>query len=342
MTGPNTGPVDWHRARAVATALAPAGPAVDRTELVGIVARLRAHAAAAPEHVADVTGLTGAAAAAAGFDRLIVDRPRWAGANIESFSTALTAELPPVSALGRGAAGAEIGAALALLSTRVLGQFDPFTRRLFVVAPNIVQVHRALGVDESDFGLWVCLHEQTHAVQFAAAPWLADHLGTAMNELVSSMAHDPSDRLGDLLRSLPDLLRERPATPSSGGALLGAVLTAEEEERMAEVMAVMSLLEGHADVVMDAVGPGVVPTVARIRRVFNRRRDRPGRVDRVVRRLLGMDAKLEQYRAGAAFVRAVTRRVGHDGFNAVFTGAEYLPTAAEVAAPRTWVRRVHG
>src|SRR5699024_6612765 len=129
-----------------------------------------------PAHVAAVTGLEDAAVTAGRFDRLIVDRTRWALANIDMFSSVLTADLPTVSALGRASAGAEVGAALALLSTRVLGQFDPFSQRLFIVAPNIVHVHRVLGVDEHDFGLWVCLHEQTRAVQFAAAPWLADHL----------------------------------------------------------------------------------------------------------------------------------------------------------------------
>ncbi len=337
------GPVDWEQARAVAATLTPAGPTTSRRELVQLISRLRTHAAVAPAHVAAVTGLDDAAIAAGRFDRLIVDRRRWAEANLEMFSTALTIDLPRGSALGRASAGAEVGAALALLSTRVLGQFDPFSGRLFVVAPNILHIHRALGVDQNDFGLWVCLHEQTHAVQFGAAPWLADHLRQGMNELVASMAEDTTGRLTGLLGSLPGILRRSGETDTSpGGALLGAVLTEVEEARLAEMTAVMSLLEGHADVVMDAVGPEVVPSVTRIRRAFDRRRDRPGRFDRVLRQLLGMDAKLEQYRAGAKFVRRVTRRVGHEGFNAVFSGPENLPTSAELAAPLDWVRRVHG
>ena len=104
----------------------------------------------------------------------------------------------------------------------------------------------------------------------------------------------------------------------------------------------MSLLEGHADVVMDGVGPEVVPTVAEIRARFQRRREQPGRVEAAVRRLLGLDAKLRQYRDGAAFVRGVVDRVGMTGFNRVWDSAATLPTAAELAAPERWVARVLG
>ncbi len=104
----------------------------------------------------------------------------------------------------------------------------------------------------------------------------------------------------------------------------------------------MSLLEGHADVVMDEVGPGVVPSVERIRERFTRRRAGRGAVDRLLRRLLGLDAKMRQYADGARFVREVTAAVGTDGFNRVWTGPDTLPAAAEIADPAAWVRRVHG
>ena len=123
------------------------------------------------------------------------------------------------------------------------------------------------------------------------------------------------------------------------------LLSARQREVFEEVGAVMALLEGHADVAMDEVGPRVVPSVRTIRKAFEARRDEAAKatgVDRVLRRLLGLDAKLAQYRDGAAFVRAVREDVGLDGLNAVWTSAEHLPTPQEIADPRAWVRRVHG
>jgi len=111
---------------------------------------------------------------------------------------------------------------------------------------------------------------------------------------------------------------------------------------MDRLTGVMSLLEGHADVVMDGVGPKVIPSVDEIRRKFNQRRKGAGYLDRLLRRLLGLDAKMAQYRDGAAFVRAAVDAVGMDGFNAVWAGPENLPTKAEIGDPAAWVRRVHG
>jgi len=111
---------------------------------------------------------------------------------------------------------------------------------------------------------------------------------------------------------------------------------------IAQVTGVMSLLEGHADVVMDGVGPQVVPSVAVIRERFERRRDGASPVDVLLRRLLGLDAKLRQYRDGAVFVRHAIDAVGRDGFNRVWESPQQLPSAEEILDPAAWVRRVHG
>jgi len=208
------------------------------------------------------------------------------------------------------------------------------------VAPNVVQVERELGVDPGDFRLWVCLHEETHRVQFAATPWLREHLLARSRSLTSDMLGDPGaflERLSRGLAQLPDLLRG-----DDGTGLVDLVQTPEQRALLAEVTAVMSLLEGHADVVMDEVGPQVIPSVAVIRERFTRRRAGRGSADRLLRRLLGIDAKMKQYADGAVFVRGVVKEVGMDGFNRVWTAPETLPQPTEISDPSAWVRRVHG
>jgi coenzyme F420 biosynthesis associated uncharacterized protein len=210
-----------------------------------------------------------------------------------------------------------------------------------LVAPNVVAAERELDVPAGDFRLWVCLHEETHRLQFGANPWLAPHLVTRIRALVGGLLLEPgevAERLGRALRDVPELVRGG----GSGLPLLDAVQTPQQRAALAELTAVMSLLEGHADVVMDEVGPAVVPTVERIRERFTVRRAGRGAVDRLLRRLLGLEAKMRQYADGARFVRDVTGRVGVDGFNAVWTGPDTLPRAQEIADPAAWVRRVHG
>lgn len=344
-------PVDWEAASRRAGRLVRPGPPIDRVGLDHLVSSLREAAADAPLYVGETTGLIEAAETVESGQVYVLDRPRWAEATIGAFR-ALGGDQLPASGMPGGAriAGEQLGVMLAFLASRVLGQFDPYAGpqgRLLLIAPNVLHVQRELDVAARDFHLWVCLHEQTHAVQFAAAPWLAGHLASTVTGLVDSLAQDqdPARRFGDVIAAVRSTLgpgRAEPASAMGGGALLEAVLDPEEQAAMAEAIAVMALLEGHADVVMDAVGPTVIPAVATIRSRFERRRDGRGTVDRLLRRMLGMDAKIAQYREGAEFVRGVVRRVGHEGLNAVWSGPDLLPSAAEISDPSAWVARVHG
>jgi coenzyme F420 biosynthesis associated uncharacterized protein len=234
------------------------------------------------------------------------------------------------------------------MSSKVLGQFDPFwappgaveAGRLLLVAPNIVHVEKELGVDPVDFRLWVCLHEETHRVQFTAVPWIRDHIYAEIERLVASVEVDPARLaalLGEGVRRIGDVVRGNDEV-----SLLDLLSSPEQREVLDRITAVMSLLEGHADVVMDGVGPEVIPSVALIRRKFNQRRKGAGYLDRVLRRLLGLDAKMAQYRNGAAFVNAAVAKVGMTGFNAVWAEPGNLPSKAEIGDPAAWVRRVHG
>jgi len=368
--------VDWAAAGATAGALAPPGPPMTRKEIDQLVTELRECAALAVDPVAETAELE------AGDDAgqvLVVDRAGWARANASSFghlmdpviSRAMASqrekreqrrtgrarsrlgEAPtPAVAVARAVNAAETGALLAFMATKVLGQYDvlaPDGGRLLLVAPNVAQVESEIGAVPSDFRLWVCLHEETHRVQFGANPWLGAWFRAQVVELTDDMLADPGSSLERLVQGLgrlPEILRAPAPTDdspvgSASSGLIDLVQTPEQKERLDALTAVMSLLEGHADVVMDAVGPSVVPSVAQIRSRFQSRRGGTGPVDRMVRRLLGLEAKAAQYRDGARFVRQVTDQVGTAGFNAVWTGPDTLPTPDELRDPATWVARVH-
>ncbi len=334
--------VDWDFAVTVGSRVAGPGPDVSPDEAAAAVLELREGAARSTPLVREFTGLRTDAGTA---PVLVVDRRGWLRANADSFATILTPVVdrliekkgPPsafAGALGTRVTGAEVGLMLGYLSGKVLGQFDPFHDphgRLLLVAPNIVHVEREIGADPTDFRLWVCLHEETHRVQFTANPWLGPHLLSQMHAIADTI--EPSAILDGLRRGAE-------AIRGGDGSVLDLVSSPEQKQILDRVTGVMSLLEGHADVVMDGVGPTVIPTVADIRKKFNQRRKGAGSLDKLLRRLLGLDAKMAQYRDGAVFVRHVVDRVGMDDFNAVWTGPETLPSRAEIADPDTWVARV--
>jgi coenzyme F420 biosynthesis associated uncharacterized protein len=251
---------------------------------------------------------------------------------------------PLASAIGSRATGVQAGGILAFLSSRVLGQYEIFGTggRLLLVAPNIVATEQKLGVDPSDFRLWVCLHEVTHQLQFSAVPWLKPHLESEIAEFVEATDLSPDvlrDRLQDVLRSLGEAIR---GTDGESEGLMALIRDPRQRAVLDRVTAVMSLVEGHAEYVMDGVGPDVVPTVPTLRKRFAQRRKGRGPLDRVLRRLLGLEQKMKQYAEGRIFVGGVVDLVGMQGFNRVWESPENLPRIEELTDPARWVERVHG
>jgi coenzyme F420 biosynthesis associated uncharacterized protein len=349
----NSGFVDWGFAKATGRLLVQAGPRVMPGQAEEVVASLRSAAERSRGPVAETARMHSPQGSS---DVLIVDRPGWIDANVDSLQSMLepviqsmlakrktpTTGSPLVMGVGGKVTGAEVGTLTAFLASKILGQYDlapDGTPRLLLVAPNVLHTEIELGVDSADFRLWICLHEETHRVQFTAVPWLRQHVIDSARKLSLDLAPDP-EKLGEQLtritQNLPDALR------SGGNGLTDIFATPAQRGEIAKVTAIMALLEGHADVVMDDVGPAVVPSVEHIRGRFQQRRENVGGVDKILRRLLGLEAKMRQYRDGAVFVRAVTAQVGTDGFNAVWTSPETLPLPAEIDDPQAWVKRVHG
>ncbi|WP_328900863.1 zinc-dependent metalloprotease [Streptomyces sp. NBC_00441] len=365
------GMVDWNLAVATATRLVRPGPEISREEAREVVAELRRHAKAAEEHVRAFTRMIPEGTEPEDTPVLVVDRTGWIRANVAGFRELLRPLLEKMEerrsggaggavlgAVGSKVTGVEVGMLLSFLASRVLGQYETFAPasrelpasadgggRLLLVAPNIVHVERELEADPHDFRLWVALHEETHRTQFTAVPWLRDHLQGEIQSFLDETDVDPMtflERLREAVQSLAGGRPEGEEGEDGGRSLVELVQTPAQREILGRLTAVMSLLEGHADYVMDGVGPEVVSSVAEIREKFQQRRAQgAGRLDQALRKLLGLDAKLRQYRDGERFVRAVVDEVGMDGFNRVWTSPNTLPTKAEIARPADWIARVH-
>lgn len=352
--------IDWGVARATGKRLMPAPPRRTAIEIAQVVGQLRSLALDSRAYVRDFTGMIPAGPEP---PVLVVDRDRWLEVNIDSFGGLITPLLDrmaeertgPTGAVMNGVGsrvtGVELGALLAFIGSRVLGQYEPFLPAsgasrnglegargsLLLVAPNIVAVERELHLDPSDFRLWVCLHEETHRTQFTAVPWLADHVRAEIEAFMAATDVDPAAllrQLGRALQGLGDVARGQ-------GSIVELVATPGQRSALDRITAVMSLLEGHADYVMDGVGPEVIPSVLDIRAAFQRRRESATGLEALLRRLLGLEAKLKQYADGVKFVSAVVDKVGMAGFNRVWEASEFLPSLAELHDPAAWISRVH-
>jgi coenzyme F420 biosynthesis associated uncharacterized protein len=334
--------VDWGFAATVGQRLARPGPPSTDYTRHQVVDNLAAAAKAAEPPVRDVTGLHTSNVVP---DARIVDRPGWIRAAAESMRVMTGGTDKPRSVISGRLTGAQTGAVLAFVASGILGQYDPFNDGgcLLLVYPNVIAVERQLRVEPSDFRLWVCLHEVTHRVQFTANPWLSGY----MSEALGVLTKESSDDVAKVVGRLADFARSRgdgsDADPNSKGilGLLRAVQSEPQREALDQLLVLGTLLEGHADHVMDAVGPVVVPSVTTIRSRFDDRRHRKQPpLQRLLRALLGIDAKLSQYTRGKAFVDHVVGRVGMERFNTVWTGPDTLPRPAEIEYPQRWIDRV--
>jgi coenzyme F420 biosynthesis associated uncharacterized protein len=338
--------VDWGLARATARQFAPKGPSSSADEARSAVAELRALSQYAVDPVRELCGLDAGDAP----DAIVVDRGTWIDSNVDGFRVVLapmlermaTEQRSVVTAVGSRFTGVQMGGLLAYLSGKVLGQYEAFSTsregRLLLVVPNIVSAETHLDVEPRDFRLWVCLHEETHRAQFGGVPWLGQHLVSEIHDYLMLTDTSAGEGMKRLMQGFGAIVQA--VKGDSSASVVDAVQTPEQRVVFDRITALMSLLEGHADHVMDAVGPEIVPTVATIRARFDKRRDEPGAVDGLARRILGLDAKMRQYSDGRAFVAGVVDLVGDDGFARVWTDPSTLPARDEVLDPALWCSRV--
>lgn len=374
--------ISWKAAAATAARLTPAGPKLSAAEARRVVESVRYNAAASVDHVHRITRLD-AADNLHDSQVLVVDRAGWSRANSQTFSYILNRlvqagmkeKFEDMGEADRKIAevgtAVELGGVLSFMSSKVLGQYDPFAAlggfgasggRLLLVAPNMVMIEKELNLEPEDFRLWVCLHEQTHRVQFAAAPWLRGHMLDLMARLPQSVAGGGGELVNRLLDGATEAVRnalgnrdtsseesERASDPDAAEGLrpvprnrMTALLDEESAAVFSELTGIMSLMEGHANVVMDAVDSDIVPTVRTIRRRFDGRDRNRGALDTMIRKAMGLDVKMRQYRDGQRFVQAVVDERGMDQFNRIWEAPERLPSELEIHNPSLWIDRVLG
>jgi len=340
--------IDWIVAERIASAVAGSGdarlPSVDLAPLATV----------SEARVTEYTGLRPVRPLPAPEG---IGRREWIRSNVDSMRALLDpvlkragsnlGPLRPAVEIGMGLVlSAEVGMVLGYLGQRVLGQYELVLLdeavedrppRLLFVLPNLGQAVRMFGADEREFMTWVTLHEVTHAVQFAGVPWLHGYVAGLVRELLSSAEVRIETPRRFRMPSIQELRKAGAALRR--GDLISIVASPTERDTLDRVQAVMAVIEGHAEHVMDAVAPDLVPSLPRLRAALDRRRRSQSGLSRIIARLLGLDMKLRQYEQGKTFCDAVVAKGGVGALQHVFSGPEALPTLSELTDPDTWLER---
>jgi coenzyme F420 biosynthesis associated uncharacterized protein len=298
----------------------------------------------------------------------IIGRARWAEINVNGMTellgpiqdrlgARLDSAPMPMRFIQTTAVSAEIGALLGYISKRVLGQYDLLVpeeaapekagrRRsnpddgasMYFVGVNMVETERRFGFVPEEFALWVALHEVTHRFQFEGVPWLRPRFLELVHSYMETVEMDAkglAQKFGSAVRKL----MSRSIPPEEKSPMY---LFANDEQRLIleQIQALMTVVEGHGNYVMDAIGARVIPSFKQMRHVFQRRREQQGSIQRIVAHAIGLEMKLRQYEVGQQFCEAVVARSGDSALQALWTAPESFPTMAELRAPETWLHRV--
>jgi coenzyme F420 biosynthesis associated uncharacterized protein len=241
----------------------------------------------------------------------------------------------------------EIGVVVGFLAQRVLGQYELVLLeetsedeppRLLFVLPNLGAAVKALGAPEDEFLTWVTLHEVTHAVQFSGVPWLQPHMAGLVAELLNSMELRLEGPRRLRMPSIAEI--KRIAGAVRRGDIVGIFASEGERATIDRVQATMAVIEGHAEHVMDAVAPELLPSLPKLRAALDRRRHSQSGRARLLAKLLGLEMKMRQYEHGKLFCDEIVRRAGTDALVAVFSAPEALPTIDELTDPVAWLLRM--
>jgi coenzyme F420 biosynthesis associated uncharacterized protein len=307
--------------------------------------------ARAEQLVGEFTGLvsSGGPAKAA-----VLDRQAWVDANIRSFRNTLepftrrVGERMAQSAFapaGRAVAGAEMGVLMGFLAQRVLGQYDLLVPdeagadadAVYYVGPNILVLEKRYGFRPGDFRLWIALHEVTHRAQFRAVPWMKGYFLSLVDASLGLIEPDPKRLVRALERAAEAARRGR--NPLDDGGIVALFATDEQKVVIDQVQALMSLLEGHGNVVMDRLGKQHVTGVERMSAALKARRQSGG-LGGQIRKLTGIEMKMRQYEIGEQFITHLEETVGIEALDAAWRGPDCLPTMAELEAPERWLERI--
>jgi len=339
-------PVDWRLARQVARVVSGREPLADSYLAGSLRVDFADVTPQAEQLVAEHTGLRAPGLARAA----VLDRASWIDANIESMRQLLAPVFEQLGArmarsrmapIGRGIAGTETGVLLGYLSQRVLGQYDLLLPddqgdAVYYVGANVLMLEKRFGFRPRDFRLWIALHEVTHRAQFTGVPWLRSYFLSLVHEVVGAVDLDPRRFVAALARAASELGHGR--NPIDDG-LVGLMASPEQRRVLDRVQALMALLEGHGNSVMNVLGARHVEGQARMARVLDARR-RAGGLTGVLHRLLGIEMKLRQYELGEGFVTSIERTAGPEAIAIAWRGPEWLPTLTELSRPDSWLSRV--
>ncbi len=346
--------IDWNLAARTAVRFSRSGDILLDSQINSLIEDFKEVTPIAERLVENETGLVSLMGKARG---TVATREIWINANIASFKRLysmvmqnLSADIPESASLkiSRSVTGFQVGMVLGWMSKRVLGQYDLLLSEndhpeeqdmVYFLGSNILRLENQFAFPPRQFRLWLAIHELTHRAQFTGVAWMRDYFKSLITQGLSGIAPDLK-AFQEILQRLINDIRSK-VNPLENSGIIGIFASKEQLEVLAKVQGLMSLLEGHGDVIMNSAANDLIPEAERFDRILHARRSNMKGATKLIQQLLGFDAKLRQYAQGEKFIQAVISQTSLEQFNKVWLSSENIPTFDEIKNPELWMQRVN-
>ncbi len=345
--------IDWSVVAKTASRFSKNGDELLKSQLDSLVEDFAEVTPVAEKLVENETGLVSLIGPARG---KVATREIWINANIASFkriySLVIKNLVEDISEnallkVSRSLTGFQVGVVLGWMSKRVLGQYDLLLSEndhpeeqdmVYFVGSNILRLENQFAFPPRQFRLWLAIHELTHRAQFTGVSWMRDYFKSLITTGLGGIAPS-TQQLQEILQRLVKDIRSG-KNPLENSGLIGIFATEEQLQVFAKVQGLMSLLEGHGDVIMNSAAKELIPEAERFDRILHNRRSSAKGATKLIQQLLGFEAKLKQYAQGEKFIQAVISQTSIEFFNKVWLDSQNIPTFEEIKNPQLWINRI--
>jgi len=238
----------------------------------------------------------------------------------------------------------EIGLVLGYMAKNVLGQYDlclPYGERgkIYFVAPNLLKLEKMLKLPSRDFRFWIALHEVTHALEFNSNNWIVDYYKKLLKEFIESATlnlEPAAERIQKMdVKNITEAINKL-----RGEDFLFSLVTPVQREILHKVQALMTILEGYSNFIMDKIGIRMISNFQVLKSRFENRRKISNPVEKIFRKIIGIELKLKQYEMGQKFVNYIYNRIKMRGLNQLYNNEKNLPSYDEINNPEKWIKRI--
>lgn len=194
-----------------------------------------------------------------------------------------------------------------------------------IVPANVDDLLEDTDLDKNAAHIFLTAREIAHQTLFKSAPWLPEHLFTAIEGYARGITLDLSS-LEEKMRDV-DMSDPRAMSAVNPHDMFTFTRDANQERALVELTTTLALIEGWVDLVVTRALSEKLPRVDAMRELIRRRRATGGQAEDMLAHLVGIDVRPRLVKEAFAWWESVLDTEGIEGRDKVWAHPDLLPSA---------------